>query len=349
MVKKPSISEASVFRKHDTDLIVKQLGKEKLISALKEMLKIRNFETRAEAAYQQGYIGGFFHSYIGQEAIQTAAVTLLGPNHWYATTYRCHALALLLGVDPKSIMAELYGKITGNAKGRGGSMHLYSERLLGGFGIVGGQIPIATGAAFRTKYLGIKNELALCFLGEGAIPQGAFHESLNLASLWSLPCAYIIENNRWGMGTHYKRAIANADLFSGKVAEAYGMKSYYIDGMNFFNCYSVFEEAFKEVIENERPVLIECITERFKGHSISDPGLYRCKDHLKTCIEEKDPLTVMKKELETRGLLTETEYKQYDTEMRQLAVAAMKFAEESPWPDPITLEEDVFAADQDRN
>lgn len=213
------------------------------------MLKIRNFETRAESAYQQGHIGGFFHSYIGQEAIQTAALTVLGPNHWFATTYRCHALALLLGVDPKSIMAELYGKATGNAKGRGGSMHLYSDRLLGGFGIVGGQIPIATGAAFRTKYLGITNEITLCFMGEGAVPQGSFHESLNLAALWGLPCVYIIENNRWGMGTYYKRAIANADHFSEKVATAYGIKSYYVDGMNFLTA----------IVSLKKPLTNRCV------------------------------------------------------------------------------------------
>jgi len=324
------------------DTIIEQLGKDKLTHMLKEMLKIRNVETRAESAYLQGNIGGFFHSYIGQEAIQTAAVSILGHDHWYATTYRCHALALLLGVDPKAFMAELYGKVTGNAKGRGGSMHLYTDRLLGGFGIVGGQIPIATGAAFRTKYLGITNELTLCFLGDGAVPQGAFHESLNLAALWNLPCVYVIENNQWGMGTSVRNAIANADNFSKKVAEAYGMGWYLIDGMDIFNCYATFQKAFHESLSTQRPLLIECRTERFKGHSISDPGLYRTKESLKACMS-RDPIILMKQELEKRKLITEDEFQEYDKQMKEIAVAAMKFAEESPWPDSITLEEDVYA------
>ena len=326
----------------DSDRIINLLGRDALIHFLREMLKIRNFETRAELAYQQGMIGGFFHSYIGQEAIQTAAVGFLGQNHWYATTYRCHALALLLGVDPQSIMAELYGKITGNAKGRGGSMHLYSDRLLGGFGIVGGQIPIATGAAFKTKYLGITDEVTLCFMGDGAVAQGAFHESLNMAALWDLPCVYVIENNQWGMGTSVYNAIANADHFSQKVAAAYGMSSYIADGLDFFNCYSIFSQACSEAMKTQRPILIECRTQRFKGHSISDPGLYRSKDELKTCMS-RDPILLMKQELEKRGLLTEDEYKEYDKEMKEIAIQAMKFAEQSAWPDPITLEEDVFA------
>src|SRR5262249_52487406 len=151
---------------------------------------IRNFEVRAESAYQHGKIGGFFHAYIGQEAIQVAAVNVLGLNNWYITSYRCHALALLTGASPEELMAELYGRAAGNAKGRGGSMHFFTDRLLGGFGIVGGQIPIATGAAFTIKYRGQKDEVAICFLGDGAVAQGAFHESLNLAALWDLPCIY---------------------------------------------------------------------------------------------------------------------------------------------------------------
>jgi pyruvate dehydrogenase E1 component alpha subunit len=324
------------------DDVVKALGKDGLIRCLKKMLLIRNFEIRAESAYQQGKIGGFFHSYIGQEAIQTAACDLLGPKNWFITTYRCHALALLLGETPNSIMAELYGKATGNAKGRGGSMHLYSDRMLGGFGIVGGQIPIATGAAFRCKYLDLKDELAICFLGDGAVPQGAFHESLNLAALWNLPCVYVIENNEWGMGTHVSHAIANSAKFSEEVAKAYGISSYRFDGMDFFNCYGGFKKAFNEVYTTGRPVLIECIAQRFKGHSISDPGLYRSKDDLK-CVMERDPILILKNELETRGYLTEEEYKTYDKEAREIAVQAMKYAEESPWPELATLEEDVFA------
>ena len=191
--------------------VVKKLGKEALIENLRKMLLIRNFEIRAESAYQQGKIGGFFHAYIGQEAVQTAALQAMGQENWWATSYRCHALALLLGATPNEIMAELYGRSTGNAKGRGGSMHLYTKRLLGGFGIVGGQIPVATGAAFTIKYKK-QNEVSVCFLGDGAVAQGAFHESLNLAALWDLPCIYVIENNKWGMGTAIELAISVAPI-----------------------------------------------------------------------------------------------------------------------------------------
>ncbi|WP_231909296.1 pyruvate dehydrogenase (acetyl-transferring) E1 component subunit alpha [Candidatus Protochlamydia naegleriophila] len=302
---------------------------------------IRNFELRAESAYQQGKIGGFFHAYIGQEAIQTAAVQALGPNNWYATSYRCHALALLLGATPDELMAELYGRATGNAMGRGGSMHFFTERLLGGFGIVTGQVPISTGAGFTLKYKGIKDQVSICFMGDGAVPQGSFHESLNLASLWNLPCIYVVENNQWGMGTAVQRAVC-VDRLAEDKAPGYNMKGYTFDGMDFFNCYAGFEHVFKEVLETQRPVLIEVVTERFKGHSISDPGLYRSKENLKQ-IMTKDPILAMQAVLTEQGILTEEQIKEMDKELREKVIASMQFADNSPWPDLQTLEEDVFA------
>lgn len=322
-------------------MTVKEIGKEKLIWALKQMLLIRQLETRAEAAYQQGKIGGFFHAYTGQEAIQTAAVQVMGKENWWITSYRCHALALLLGATPDEIMAEFFGRSTGNAKGRGGSMHLYTDRLLGGYGIVGGQIPIATGAAFSLKYLQKKNELAVCFFGEGAVAQGAFHESLNLASLWSLPCIYVIENNKWGMGTSVKRA-----LVSEKIAEehaaSYKMKGYTFDGMDYITCYKAFQEMQKEVLSTGRPVLVEFLTERFKGHSVSDPGLYRTKEQLKEC-QTRDPILLLQTMLLEAGFITEEEIKAFDKECKEVIIQAIKFADESPWPDPKVLGEDVLA------
>ncbi len=237
------------FFKVDRQAVIKRLGPQKLKDCLRRMLLIRNFELRAEAAYQQGKVGGFFHAYIGQEAIQTAAVEALGPDNWYATSYRCHALALLLGETPNELMAELYGRSTGNAKGRGGSMHFFSERLLGGFGIVTGQVPIATGAGFTLKYKGIKDQVSICFLGDGAVPQGSFHESLNLASLWDLPCIYVIENNKWGMGTAIERAVCVPNPAKDK-APGYNMKDYTFNGMDFFDCYGAFEHIFQEVPED---------------------------------------------------------------------------------------------------
>lgn len=325
----------------DQQAVIKELGKEALLEALRQMLEIRNFEVRAESAYQHGKIGGFFHAYIGQEAIQTAAVKALGPENWYITSYRCHALALLLGATPNELMAELYGKATGNAKGRGGSMHFYTERLLGGFGIVGGQVPIATGAAFSIKYQDKKNEVAICFLGDGAVVQGAFHEALNLASLWSLPCIYVIENNKWGMGTAVERAVCVPRLAE-DIAPSYNMKGYTFDGMDFLACYEGFKHLHNEVLKTSRPVLVEVLTQRFRGHSISDPGLYRTKESLKSSMQ-RDPILLFEQLLIQAGITNEETIKKMDKEEREIMIAAMEYADASPWPDPITLEQDVFA------
>ena len=329
------------FKQVDRQVIIQKLGPDVLKKCLGRMLLIRNFEFRAEAAYQQGKIGGFFHSYVGQEAIQTAVVQALGPNNWYTTSYRCHALALLLGASPEELMAELFGRVTGNAKGRGGSMHFFTDRMLGGFGIVTGQVPIATGAGFTLKYKGIKDQVSICFMGDGAVAQGAFHESLNLASLWNLPCIYVIENNLWGMGTAVERAVSVPHLAEDK-APGYNMKGYTLDGMDFFTCYAGFEYLFHEVLESERPVLVEVLTERFKGHSISDPALYRTKEALKQ-VMQRDPITLMQNALLEAGIMTEDQLKALDKEMRERVMAAIDFADKSPWPDPHTLEEDVFA------
>ncbi len=347
-MKKKAAAESHFFP-HDTAKVIATLGKENLIRYLKQMLLIRNFELRAEGAYLQGKIGGFFHSYMGQEAVQTAAIGVMGHEQWWITSYRCHALALLLGATPNELMAELLGRATGNAKGRGGSMHFFTETMLGGFGIVGGQIPIATGAAFAINYqknvAGLekmkKRDVSVCFLGDGAVAQGSFHESLNLAALWDLPCIYVIENNEWGMGTHVDRAIS-VEPIAEKKAPSFGMKGYTFDGMDFFNCYAGFQHVFDEVKKESRPVLVEVMTERFRGHSISDPALYRSKDALKKCME-RDPLIIMLKVLTTAGMIDEEKYQQMDKEQKEIVLAALKFAEESPWPDPMTLEEDVFA------
>jgi pyruvate dehydrogenase E1 component alpha subunit len=328
------------FFPSDTKKLIQSIGKEKLLAALKQMLLIRNFEIRAESAYLQGKVGGFFHSYMGQEAIQTAAVDIMGRKQWWATSYRCHALALLLGATPNELMAELYGRETGNAKGRGGSMHFYTDRLLGGFGIVTGQVPIATGAAFTIKYLKEK-AVSVCFLGDGAVAQGSFHESLNIAALWGLPCIYVIENNQWGMGTAVERAIS-VEPIAEKKAPGYGMKGYTLDGMDFFNCYAGFTHIYEETLKTSKPVLVEVVTERFRGHSISDPAVYRSKEELSQCMA-KDPILMFFKTLSENGMINDEQYQAMDKEQKDLVVAAMKFADESPWPDPINLGEDVFA------
>lgn len=333
----------------DPSRVLESLGKERVLAQLERMLLIRHFETRAEAAYLQGKIGGFFHSYIGQEAIQTAAVCAMGEQQWWSTSYRCHALALLLGAHPDELMAELFGKATGNAKGRGGSMHFFTDRLLGGFGIVGGQVPIATGAAFTVKYLKESGaprsersaDVSLGFLGDGAVAQGAVHESLNLASLWDLPCVYVVENNQWGMGTHLNRAISIHPIAE-KLGSAFGIKAYTLDGMDFLGCYAAFAEILAEVKTHSRPVIVEAITERFKGHSISDPGAYRSKESLAACMQ-RDPLVILFKHLERAGWISEAGYEAMETAQKERVKHALDFAEKSPWPDPASLEEDVMA------
>ena len=325
----------------DRNQVMQDIGKEQLIHCLRQMLRIRNLEIRGEAAYQQGFIGGFYHAYTGQEAIQTSLIEAIGQDNWFSTSYRVHALALLLGAAPSEIMAEFYGRQTGNAGGRGGSMHLYTDRLMGGAGIVGGQIPIGTGAGFAIKYREEKGPIAVTILGDGAIVQGTFHESLNLASLWDLPCLYIVENNHWGMGTEASRAVCVERLAEEK-APGYRMNGYTFDGMDFFSCYDGFRMVQKEILETGRPVLVEVVTERFRGHSVSDPGLYRSKDELSQAMK-RDPILLMKDALIEKGMLDEEGYKTLNKEAKEEILAAMKFAEESPWPDPITLEEGVYA------
>lgn len=329
------------FFQVDRKKLLQDLSKDTLIESLQKMLLIRNFEIRAESAYLAGKVGGFFHSYIGQEAIQTACCTSLGLEHWYATTYRCHALALLHGVDPNEIMAELYGKKTGNAGGRGGSMHLYADHLLGGFGIVGGHLPVATGAGFSLKYQGKDDLISICFLGEGAVVQGAVHESLNLASLWDLPCLYVIENNGWGMGTAVKRAVCKQPIAE-NLSKSYGISGYTVDGMDFFSCYGGFSAFYKQIIETKRPIIVEMITERFKGHSVSDPGLYRSKEELEKA-KRKDPIEKFSQILINEKIITEDQYKEMNKKQKDRAVKSMEFAENSDDPDPLTLEEGVFA------
>ena len=329
------------FFASDPDQVIQALGQKKLLGLLESMMEIRHFELRAEAAYQRGKVGGFFHAYMGQEAVQVGAVAALGKKqHWWVTTYRCHALALLLGVSPQEAMAELYGKSTGNALGRGGSMHLYSDRFLGGFGIVGGHVPIATGAAFSLKYQN-QEGVAVCFLGDGAVAQGAVHESLNLAALWDLPCIYVIENNQWGMGTAVHRAIA-AQPIAEHLAKAYALEAYTLDGMDVLACFGGFAHILQEVKAKKKPVLVEAITERLRGHSISDPASYRPKEELEA-IKARDPIEKCKQFFIERGLITQADCDGLEEKVKKRVLEAIEFAENSPIPKESSLEEDVFA------
>ncbi len=320
---------------------IDELGKEQCLQALREMMLIRNFELRGGQAYQTGKVWGFYHEYTGQEAIQTAAVHAFGAkkNLW-VTTYRCHALALLLGMTPREGMCELYGKANGNAKGRGGSMHFFADNMYGGHGIVGGQWPIGAGLAFSLKYRNIKDEVAVCFGGDGSIMMGTFGESMNLAALWDLPLVVVIENNHYSMGTAQERGVANLPIGE-NVAKAYGVNSYTVNGMDFGQCYALFKEVAQVVKNTSRPVIIEAVTYRYKGHSISDAGLYRSKEEVEKH-KEIDPLRILGDSLKDRKWINDEEIEALNKECKEVVLDAMKFADESLWPDPSSLGEGVL-------
>jgi pyruvate dehydrogenase E1 component alpha subunit len=330
------------FIESDPNQVLFKIKKEGAVAALRQMDLIRQFELRGEQSYQKGNVWGFYHSYIGQEAIQTAAVTALGADkHLWATTYRCHALALLLGATANECMAELFGKVTGNAKGRGGSMHFYTDRMFGGSGIVGGQWPLGAGLAFSLKYKGISDEVSLCFGGDGSVMQGTFHESMNLASLWKLPLIMVVENNQIGMGTQLSRAVANLPI--GKnLASAYGAHSINIDGMDFYSCYEGFTQAYQYIIKEKKPVIIEAVCDRFKGHSISDAAEYRTKEELDEA-KKRDPIELFYKSLEAQKFCDQDELLKIKSENKRVVLDAVKFAEESPFPNVNDLEEGVLA------
>jgi pyruvate dehydrogenase E1 component alpha subunit len=332
---------AKQFFQVDQEAVIREIGKSEALKVLEEMVQIRTFEQRGEQAYQKGKAWGFYHSYVGQEAIQTSAVYAIGKekNLW-ATTYRCHALALLLGMSTRAGMCELYGKANGNAQGRGGSMHFYTDTLFGGFGIVGGQWPIGTGLAFSLKYRGIKNAVAVCFGGDGSVVQGTLHEALNLAKLWGLPVIFVVENNHLGMGTQIHRAVA-LDPIAEKLGISFGIKTFTFDGMDFCSGYSVFKEAKKWATEQSEPIIIEAVTHRFRGHSISDAGLYRTKEELAAAME-RDPIKLYVDLLKRVEFLTDEVYEEIKDRKKEEVLKDMEFADQSPFPDPICLEEGVY-------
>jgi pyruvate dehydrogenase E1 component alpha subunit len=308
----------------DPHQVLKSMGKDKAIELLSNMVKIRYFETFAETSYLEGLVAGFFHSYIGQEAIQVGAVGAIGKDqgHWI-TTYRCHALALLTGCTAIAGFAELLGNQLGCAKGRGGSMHFVTDRMPLGQGIVGGHTALGTGFAFKSVYQG-DDLVTYCFLGDGASAQGVFYESLNLAALWSLPIVFVIENNVWGMGTHYKRALA-MDPIGPSLALTFGIESHLLDGMNVLDSYQLFKEVHERVRKNKRPVIIEAKTQRFKGHSRSDTEYYRSKEDLEQ-IRALDPIEKFKILLIESNLAGVDELKELESRLKNEMHEALEAA-----------------------
>jgi pyruvate dehydrogenase E1 component alpha subunit len=342
---KPSASSpsaASPVAVIDQRAVRDEIGKTRLLKMYRQMLLIRRFEEQAEQQAKSRKIAGFLHLYIGQEAVATGFLDHLQPGRdSCVTSYRCHAQALLLGIDPKELMAELYGKVTGNVKGKGGSMHFFSKEkgYLGGHGIVGGQIPVGTGAAFSAKY---QNTGGVCvvFLGDGAVAQGTFHESLNMASLWSLPVIYVIENNKYGMGTACSRAVAVENMAQTK-ALGYGMQSFTFDGLDVLASWKTAQQALSLARANH-PVLIEAKTYRFRGHSASDPALYRTKEELNAYLA-LDPIERLKRILLEAGWQSEAAAEELYEQVAGQVQEALQFADESPEPPLSDLSSHVYA------
>jgi len=305
------------------------------------MQLIRQFELKAEEMYKMaGKIRGFFHAYVGQEAIAAGCMTATRQEDIFITAYRDHGLALAKGVSANACMAELYGKATGLAKGKGGSMHFFSKEhfFYGGHGIVGGQIGVGAGIAFAENYKGTDN-VVMCFFGDGAARQGVLHETFNLAMLWKIPVVFICENNNYAMGTSVERTSNVIDIY--KLADAYDMPGDKVDGMSAEAVHESIARAVKRAREKGGPTLLEMKTYRYKGHSISDPGKYRTKDELEE-YKSKDPITLILKTIKDNGFASEEELKKIDDRIGKIVDESVKFAEESPWPADDELLKDVY-------
>ncbi|HCR30402.1 MAG TPA: pyruvate dehydrogenase (acetyl-transferring) E1 component subunit alpha [Opitutae bacterium] len=310
-----------------------------------DMVRIRRFEERSLRAYQQGKIAGFLHLYIGQESIAVGCVSLMDENDHIITAYRDHGHALAVGMGMDECMAELYGKATGCSKGKGGSMHYFdpSKRYWGGHGIVGGQTPLGAGLAYALKYKEIEG-CALCFLGDGAINQGAFHESLNLAALWDLPVVYIVENNGYSMGTSQERSSAHPDAGIAARAEGYKMNWAHINGESIFDVREGVSAAMKLAKSDSKPSLLEIHTYRYQGHSIADANhkKYRTKEEIEDYRKNHDPVSLYRDYLIDAKLLDEEGVKEIDQAAKAEAEASAQFAEESPFPPEEDILKDVY-------
>ena len=322
--------------------VASKLAKSEIAEMYRQMVLIRRFEEESSRAYMDGKIRGFLHLYIGEEAIAVGAISTLRAEDYVITHYRDHGHALARGMDPKVIMAELMGKATGSSGGKGGSMHLFdiSRRFMGGHAIVGGQLPLATGLALAIKHRGGAN-VVLCFFGDGAVNEGEFHESLNLASLWKLPVLFFLENNLYGMGTHVERTRAGGkDIYT--AADAYKIPAAQIDGMDVVAVREATEESLKRVRSGDGPVFLEAMTYRFRGHSLADSSAYRDSEEVDRW-REKDPISTFKKLALSDGLLEDGEIERIDEAVEAQVAEAVQFGEDSDDPRPEALYEDVYA------
>jgi pyruvate dehydrogenase E1 component alpha subunit len=306
------------------------------------MLLQRRFEEKVGEAYALGKIGGFCHLYIGQEAVSTGILSMLRADDYVITTYRDHGQAIARGMTPRSVMAELFGRVDGCSKGKGGSMHLFDRNLnfLGGHGIVGGHVPLAAGVGFAIKYRG-GDQVIICFMGESVVNTGAFHEALNMAALWKLPCIFVIENNKYGMGTAVERAAAIKDL--SRRADSYdGMDGFYVDGQDVLAVREATQRAL-DVARRGAPVLLEVRTYRYMGHSMSDAvsGTYRTKAELDEYLK-RDPINLFKARMMENGDLNDADFAAMEMEIKAAVQDSWDFADASPEPPLESLYEDVL-------
>jgi len=314
---------------------------EQLLHYYRQMLQIRRFEEKAGQLYGMGLIGGFCHLYIGQEAVVVGMKAASDDIDSVITSYRDHGHMLAYGMDPKGVMAELTGRRGGYSNGKGGSMHMFSreKNFFGGHGIVGAQMPLGTGLAFGHKYKG-DNGVCHAYCGDGAINQGQVYEAFNMASLWKLPVVYVIENNKYGMGTSVERASAVTDLH--KRGESFGIPGKKINGMDVVDVYAAAVEANAWCRAGNGPYILEMETYRYRGHSMSDPAKYRSKEEVAKVRKESDPIDLIRDRILEAKIADESELKNIDKEIKKIVTTAADFAQESPEPDPSELYTDVY-------
>jgi len=322
-----------------------KLGPEEKIRLLRDLLRIRHFERTSLNVYQQGKVGGFLHLYIGQESIAVGTVSLMGDNDHVITAYRDHGHALAVGMSMNECMAELYGKATGCSKGKGGSMHFFApdKNYWGGHGIVGGQTPLGLGLAYGIKYKGLTGA-AFCFLGDGAVNQGCFYESLNMAALFELPVIYVIENNKYSMGTSLERS-SIVDKCLAQRAEAFKIDWAQADGEDVYEVRAVAQQALERAHKESKPTVLEFDTYRYYGHSVADSkhkGGYRPEEEIERYKKEHDPIRRFKATLLGEKVITEEQYEAIDADVKAEAAESVKFAEESPNPTEASIFEDVY-------
>ena len=320
-----------------------EFSQEDELKAFRDMLLIRRFEEKAGQMYGMGLIGGFCHLYIGQEAVVTGITMASQKGDAQITGYRDHGHMLVMGLDPKGVMAELTGRQGGLSKGKGGSMHMFSNehRFYGGNGIVGAQVSLGTGLAFAARYRG-ENSVSITYFGDGAANQGQVYESFNMAKLWNLPVLYIVENNRYAMGTSVNRASAQTDF--SRRGLSFGIDGEQVDGMDVRLVHDAARRAIERIRAGGGPYILEMLTYRYRGHSMSDPAKYRSKDEVTTMRAERDPIEQVKSRILEKRYGTEESLKQIENEVRAIVTAAADFATSDAEPDASELWTDIYAA-----